>query len=661
MKTSTQLVLISFMAMFANIFAIDLSILNQVQVPGGLANTGTNPITYTITVTNNDSIDASNVLVSCALPAELGNWQFLPGQGNYDSQANIWNVGAVAAGNFAEMTIMATVVASPGNSVVIPFTTSITTPSVSGAGIGVSTAVFGLQRGCSPNNYVLLEQARLVTDGILSLNDIQWHDVAAQSFFTVTIGVDPSTTVATVLEYEMSSGPNAAIVAFLNNALNPMSFDWHDQNGLYYIAAGCANTTSSLQLYTFDASHPNNIVTNLAQELSLAAGVNAVKWVTINGMTFLAVGLASNVLQLYQFDVAYSVPKLSLIQEITLSTSVAAVTALNWHQGTTDYYLVVGVQGAVGSSGAPLVQLYMMTDVYKPELLFVQEIAATSEQAASTCIDGTVYNGSVYFAIGTHQPLGALTQPIVTIYKLLDNGASSTLSAVASVDSSVLNGEVYSLNWKENLLIVSGSLGSYDVYGNFVQEEALRLCEFVDTPAFSCVQIDAVSTVVLNGTMMSAGWQPVANSCMLAVAGEAVDNGTSGNSSLRFYSLCFLADLEVGCVVDNTNPYENDVLTYTVTVTNNSAQMIIGAMGLLAIPGGLTVQSASPAQGTFDAVSGTWNIGTLAAGQQVVLTVTASVNAGTSGSSLTSFATAIATCVNDPYIDYQTSVTVTVA
>ncbi|MGD8617459.1 MAG: hypothetical protein PVI91_17655, partial [Gammaproteobacteria bacterium] len=92
--------------------------------------------------------------------------------------------------------------------------------------------------------------------------------------------------------------------------------------------------------------------------------------------------------------------------------------------------------------------------------------------------------------------------------------------------------------------------------------------------------------------------------------------------------------------VDNTNPHEGDTIVYTVSVTNNGPIDATGVALSDVLPTGLTyVGYDTGASGTsYDSASGLWTLGALANGQTATLNLTATVDAGTGGSTLTNTA-----------------------
>lgn len=87
------------------------------------------------------------------------------------------------------------------------------------------------------------------------------------------------------------------------------------------------------------------------------------------------------------------------------------------------------------------------------------------------------------------------------------------------------------------------------------------------------------------------------------------------------------ADLSLEMTVDNPTPSEGDRVTFTVTVTNNGS---LGASGIevTSILGGGLLYASHTGDGSFDAGSGVWTIGTLMVGQSVDLDLSVDLVSG---------------------------------
>lgn len=97
-----------------------------------------------------------------------------------------------------------------------------------------------------------------------------------------------------------------------------------------------------------------------------------------------------------------------------------------------------------------------------------------------------------------------------------------------------------------------------------------------------------------------------------------------------------LPDLEIVKSVNISNPIEGQSITYNISVTNPGDYEATGIKVLDQLPGGITFSTATATQGSYNSSTGIWNIGTLSEGDTttVSLTINATVNSGTLGSTI---------------------------
>ena len=131
-----------------------------------------------------------------------------------------------------------------------------------------------------------------------------------------------------------------------------------------------------------------------------------------------------------------------------------------------------------------------------------------------------------------------------------------------------------------------------------------------------------------------------------AIMNTAVDLGTGGFDEVfgagRIDSLAAVdeavsADLSVTKSVDNTAPNEGDNIVYTVTVNNAGPDNATGVQVTDVLPTGVTYVS-DDSGGTYDSSTGVWNVGDVASGESDTLRITATVDAGTGGQTITNTA-----------------------
>ena len=98
------------------------------------------------------------------------------------------------------------------------------------------------------------------------------------------------------------------------------------------------------------------------------------------------------------------------------------------------------------------------------------------------------------------------------------------------------------------------------------------------------------------------------------------------------------SDLSLSNGEDNTSPSVGATVTFTVTLTNNGPLDDTGIIVTDIVPAGLTYLSSVADQGTYDASTGDWTIGSVANGASATLTLKVTVNTGTATQKITSTA-----------------------
>ncbi len=114
-----------------------------------------------------------------------------------------------------------------------------------------------------------------------------------------------------------------------------------------------------------------------------------------------------------------------------------------------------------------------------------------------------------------------------------------------------------------------------------------------------------------------------------------------------------LPNLEIAKTVNNSNPTIGETITYTLTVTNPGDFNATGIRVTDQLPSGVTFVSSSASQGSYNAPSGIWNIGTILDGDttSVTLSIDATVNTGTLGNTIVNNASITALNETDPELN----------
>ncbi|MEM7033048.1 MAG: DUF11 domain-containing protein [Chloroflexota bacterium] len=117
---------------------------------------------------------------------------------------------------------------------------------------------------------------------------------------------------------------------------------------------------------------------------------------------------------------------------------------------------------------------------------------------------------------------------------------------------------------------------------------------------------------------------------------KSFDPDSTNNTSavtITVYSLATV-DLEIQKQVNDLTPMENDLITYTLVVTNHGADVANNVVVQDTLPAGLTFQSQQASVNSYSDQDGSWVIGGLGVNSQASLTITAKVDVGQGGNSI---------------------------
>ncbi|PKQ69743.1 Ig-like domain-containing protein [Raineya orbicola] len=150
-----------------------------------------------------------------------------------------------------------------------------------------------------------------------------------------------------------------------------------------------------------------------------------------------------------------------------------------------------------------------------------------------------------------------------------------------------------------------------------------------------------------NGTTTSA-----------AVTEFTANGATSGNSgtissvSVSLFSIVCTSNLGINKAISNSSPNVGTNVTFTLTASNAGPDPATNVVVNDLLPAGYTFVSATPSQGTYNNVTGVWNVGSLGIGGSATLTIVATVNAS---GPYTNTATISTPDQNDPNTSNNTS------
>ncbi len=144
----------------------------------------------------------------------------------------------------------------------------------------------------------------------------------------------------------------------------------------------------------------------------------------------------------------------------------------------------------------------------------------------------------------------------------------------------------------------------------------------------------ATSVITVIGNVLSATRGDVVNSAVISTTDATfTESNSANNTATRTTSLSASVDLAITNTSTTNSATAGGSLVYQIDVTNNGPSTATGVTLSDTLPSGVTFTSATAAQGTVSHASGvvTGNLGTIAPGATVRVTVNATVNPNSRG------------------------------
>ena len=115
------------------------------------------------------------------------------------------------------------------------------------------------------------------------------------------------------------------------------------------------------------------------------------------------------------------------------------------------------------------------------------------------------------------------------------------------------------------------------------------------------------------------------------------------------------ADLALSKVVDDPTPQESDTIAYTLQVTNNSPTLVSAILVGDSLPAGLSYAGSTATAGSYDPAGGLWSIGSLNPDSQARLVISATIDAGSLGQTITNTGAILSADQTDLITDNNTA------
>ncbi|MCK6694153.1 MAG: DUF11 domain-containing protein, partial [Thermoanaerobaculia bacterium] len=564
-------------------------------------------LTYTVTVKNNGPVTATNVVVKDLLPGVLSYQSHSTTLGAYVPGTGLWTVGTLNSGQDEVLTIVAQpITGSSGtaiNNVALLYSMTENDPLIANNSAGVEIEVATVD--------LLVEKS--VNDASPSIGQLIEYSVKLTN---LGLGTGTNIIVKDILPPGLTFSSFTQIPAGTTATHSSGTITWTDPT------MAPSNQTLKFEV-TVDAGYAAKTIVNTAYVEDLqqvdpnpANSTSSVS-VIVNGADLALTKTVDNPAPSTGATIVYKIKLRNngplAGNDVTISDLLpAGVTYVSHTVSESAYNPGTGVWGgtnldmAIGEEDS----LMITATVTAPNGSLVTNTATITSQTQPD--DITANNtASVFFVVGnadvslTKSVNGAVFfpgDPIVYTLTITNNGPFQ--AAGFSVADTLPAGVTFTS--------ASATLGSYS--------NATGLWTF----GTNTLAVGASATLTINATVNAgtAGFTITNTGKAISVQGG---NNTANDVATATFKV-HGADISVTKTASASTPNEGDPLTYTISVTNNGPDPTTSLIIKDLLPINLDFVSATG--GTYNPVNGEWNIGALANGATVVLTINTTIESG---------------------------------
>jgi uncharacterized repeat protein (TIGR01451 family) len=560
-------------------------------------------VTFTVAVKNNGPSDAPSAVVTDAFPPALTLDTVTASQGAYTSPT--WNIGTLASGATATLTISATYNGTPATNTA-SVTSSATDPNsannTSSATVPSQVADLSLLKAVSsgaPNvgSNVTFTLA-LSNAGPDAATNVAVKDLlpAGLTFVSATASQGAyasGTGIWTVGSVAQGANPTLAIVATvtsaspITNVAEVSATDQYDPNSKPNNGSATENDYASITIVPQSA------------DLTMSKSVNTPNPRIGQSVT-------------YTLRVTNNGP--TQAQSVTVNESLpAGLTFTSATPSSGSYNNATGLWTIGNMADGAIATLTLIATYTGPgqvtntaTLSSPTPDANPGDNSASATVPSQVANLSLTKQAGSATP---------------DFGGNVTFTVTASNagPSAATNVKVADA-LPTGLVFISSttSTGTYDSA----------------TGQWTIATIAAGTTATLTITARVNTTSGVTNVAEIVASDQFDPNSVPGNSSATEDDIAsaaitpLAADLSINKTADVAAPVNGQTVTYTIRVANAGPSAASGVTVNDLLPAVLTFVSATPSVGTYNNTTGIWNVGALANAANATLTIVTTFNGG---------------------------------
>lgn len=626
----------------------------------------TEAVKFTVTVTNLSSgVEATGVELADLLPAGFNYVSNTASQGSYVSGTGIWTVGSLGPLATATLEIYSTAAVGSGGLV---WTNAAAVAALDQTDLNPANDVAEAVVGVYGADLAVTKTVDNATP----------NEGAALLYSIVVTNRGPSDTTGVAVSEPLTNG-----VTYVSNAVSQGSYD--SGSGLWTVGDLDAGESATLWIAaTVDAGTKGDSITNWSR----ITASDLPDPVSANDQDSAVVYVSALIVTKTSDVVGYAVPGSNVVYTMVVSNSGASthsnlvvtdlapsgttyvadsleVTGPNWtavnvrdefnaqaytnNDGSLDWNADWQESDPYGTAGPVGDYVGVTTGGGQ----FYLHYAYVGEEMAWRAADLSGYDSAVLrYDWQTVNLTGGQTVSV----QVSTNGADPFVE-VASYSGSLSGSEAIDItafmSANTTVRFVNDSInwdsGDYGYFDN-VEMEALALT--TNTVSGGGPPTLATNRTLRPGEVLTLAFEvTVDNPCgatQIVNTVSVTSDQTSTNVTATASDPVAYTDLALAKTVDETHPAEGDSVAYAITVTNKGPIAATGLQVTEPLTNGLAYVSDAPSQGSYDDATGLWDVGTLAVGAVATLTLTADVEAGTAGTSITNLSRVSAMDQADP-------------
>jgi uncharacterized repeat protein (TIGR01451 family) len=578
-------------------------------------------VTFVVTVTNAGPSRATGVVVTDRLPTDVSLVRSTPSQGSYNTTSGAWSVGAIELNRSATLTLVGRIqsIGARTNTAEVTAADQSDADSTPGNGIAMEDDIAAVDF-----------QVPVADLSITKTVDNNRPNVGEEVTFRVTLS---------------NAGPNIADGVRVTDILPP----------------GVAFVSTSLSSGTYDAAtgiwnigtvpvSNNETLDILARIETVGAKTNVARVTTANQSDPDSTPGNNVSTEDDQAQVVITPTQVDL--SLTKTASVARPTLGQ----TVDFVVTVRNTGQNNATGV------QVTDLLPSGLAFVSSNVSVGSYDSGTGIwdvgDVVVEQSQTLTLTATVQSPGAKTNVAeITRADQFDIDSTPGNDAVGEDDiaNAVVTPASADLSLTKTVNNGAPNIGTEVTYTLTVRNagpdaaSSIVVTDVIPTGLTFIRSTPSVGTYVPETGMWSIPTLANGGTATLAVVSRVETFGDKSNTAEITSSSQFdsdstpgnfapneddlatatlspqLIDLALNKIVDEMTPNVGETIEYTLTLTNAGPSSATGVIVSDRLPTGLTFVSATPSQGTFDAASGAWTVGSVNRGATPTLKIRADV------------------------------------